>query len=289
MFLDYGGKMRKFKYLLATGLISAALLVGCGSESDKKDSAKDLTPKEFFEEIQNSAQKDVKSAEYEMSAKIDVEGANEDSSISGDAKIKGDVDIDSGSVHMNISGSLMEKFLQQSSIDGYLTIEDTEGTVYLSMDNGPWAKKSVDVSDYINQISNLIMETPADGNTDFDADEALKFLKDTKVKSDDDGYTFTGTMDIDKIFDYMKSEGVDEDEIAEYKEVIKGLNLKLSITVDNDFAFTAFEMSVKDFEIPLMGQSLKINEATIGFKLTMSSESKKITIPDEALNATSLD
>ena len=199
MFLDYGGKMRKFKYLLATGLISAALLVGCGSESDKKDSAKDLTPKEFFEEIQNSAQKDVKSAEYEMSAKIDVEGANEDSSISGDAKIKGDFDIDSGSVHMNISGSLMEKFLQQSSIDGYLTIEDTEGTVYLSMDNGPWAKKSVDVSDYINQISNLIMETPADGNTDFDADEALKFLKDTKVKSDDDGYTFTGTMDIDKI------------------------------------------------------------------------------------------
>lgn len=278
--------MRKIKYLLAVGVMSTALLFGCGS-NDEKDSdnsnASAITPEEFIEKV-GASETDIKSLEFGVSGEIDASSSTgeETSEIKGSASLDGKANIESNTyqftVSFNVDGMSME-------IECYLVIDEEAPTVYYCM-QGMWYKMSLSMDELEGMMSaNVDVDTESAATADLS--NVLEYLKDTSVEAADGAYTLKGVLDLEKILNDAATEA--ETDISEYEDIFKELNINVNVSINSeDNTFKSSDIIVNDFSTEYKGETIKINKLKLSIYASNYNGVGEITLPEEAANATDL-
>ncbi len=288
--------MKKMKYLVAACIMSASLLVGCGDKDEKTTSS--IKPEELIENIEN-AENDVKSLEFEVGCDVNATSSESESPIAANGKINGKADIENNLYNLNFEASVEGTTI---NIECYLAIDDSNVKIYANY-MGSWIKYEAGIDELAGLLSESIYlddasSTASDAGIDELAgllsgsiylddasstasDSSLKdilgYLKDAKVEANDGNYVLSGKLDMDKI---IAKAG---DEVADYEDMMKSMNIDLSVKVNADYSLNKIEVKLNDFEAEQDGVTIKVNSASFYITADKYNEEMNISIPDEAL------
>ena len=279
--------MRKMKYLLGVGVMSTALLFGCGSNDEdetKKSSVNyKITASELIEDIQDAdTMNDITSMSFDMDMVVDCEVEMNGQSQALDMKLDSTMKINLED-KLFFADLLLENDGLAQEMDLYAEMSDEDEAMMYVNTSGMWLKMATDPEDFASMF-----ELPAI-NTDesaIDFSEITEYLIDPSVDVSDDSYTLSGTLNLEKIINEI-AEGDDEiseSDIEEALDLIGDLELNVSITVDANYNLMGFSLEIPSFETEIEGITFKIN--SIKFSLLFSDlNNTTIVIPDEAYNA----
>jgi outer membrane lipoprotein-sorting protein len=285
--------MKKMKYLVAACIMSASLLVGCGDKDEKTTSS--ITPEELIENIEN-AENDVKSLEFEVGCDVNATSSESESPIAANGKINGKADIENNLYNLNFEASVEGTTI---NIECYLAIDDSNVKIYANY-MGSWIKyeagidelagllsESIDLDDAssdagIDELAGLLsgsiyLDDASSTASDSSLKDILGYLKDAKVEANDGNYVLSGKLDMDKI---IAKAG---DEVADYEDMMKSMNIDLSVKVNADYSLNKIEVKLNDFEAEQDGVTIKVNSASFYITADKYNEEMNISIPDEAL------
>ena len=315
--------MRKIKYLLVALAMSTTLLFGCGSNDDAATDGtttevtttestttesettgsttesettgstsgelKDLTATELLDNLSKSEITEAKYFEFQFNAAIDYEATAEGftSGMQLDAKITGKLDVENKILQLNATINASE--MGETTIECYIAANTDEPALYLNM-GGAWIKQSISTDDIAGLLGSFDIESEETTEEEnlLNIEEALNYLKDSKLETVDGAYVLSGTINMDKIIEEINAEAGDSDEGAAVSgiiSVLKDVVMKLKVAVNADYTLKGLEFSVDKFSTEMEGATISINEFSISFSLDKFENTKTITIPDEALNA----
>lgn len=279
--------MRKMKYLLGVGVMSTALLFGCGSNDEdetKKSSVNyKITASELIEDIQDAdTMNDITSMSFDMDMVVDCEVEMNGQSQALDMKLDSTMKINLED-KLFFADLLLENDGLAQEMDLYAEMSDEDEAMMYVYTSGMWLKMATDPED-LSSMFELPAINMDESAVDFS--EITEYLIDPSVDVSDDSYTLSGTLNTEKIINEI-AEGDDEiseSDIEEALDLIGDLELNVSITVDANYNLMGFSLEIPSFETEIEGVTFKIN--SIKFSLLFSDlNNTTIVIPDEAYNA----
>lgn len=272
--------MRKLKYLLAVAVMSTSLLFGCGSNDDTKNEDKAISTDEFIEKVENS-DSEIKSGDFKINASIDAKA--DDEAIKGSVSVNASMD---SNKNMKMDINLDAGESGQQTITSYLAADGDNYTMYMQI-MGQWYKMDLEDMESAAGVASLPLDSASSSDINFK--EVLSYIKDAEVTASGDTYKLSGTLDLKKAYDAIVSLAGDaaasmSDYEDQVNELIGKIKINVSLSINKDGQFKAFEVSVGKFEY----EGLSINELKFSVSGDNYNGVADITIPDEAAAATDL-
>lgn len=269
--------MRKVKYLLAVGVMSASLLFGCGS-NDKAISAD-----EFIEKVEK-CETEIKSFDMKMNVSLDMKMSDDaDSSVKGKLSLNGSFD-NNKNMKFDMMLDAGEEIGKQN-ITAYFESKGDKYNMYMQL-MGQWFKMS---SDEMSSLTGeAIPEVNVSESNNFNIKEILPYIKDANVTNADGTYTLSGTVDIKKLYEMMDSIDLAGLDLSEFKEqfapLVDKIKMDVSLSIDENGLVKAFDLSVGKFE----HEGVTLNALSISINASNFNKVADIVIPDEANNASDI-
>lgn len=257
-------------------MVAATMLTGCGSK--KKDS--NVTAEELLNGVKETAEKGGKYNDMDMTfdiaGKIDVAalmgGASEDgepalmeAGVNGTMNVKADEDTTAteGTVNVKMMG-----------------MEQAQDAKSWNQDNGDGTETDYDFDTDSNTWTYTVSEVEEEASKGDASKDSVKdivdSIKDCKVESTKDGYTITGTLDMDKIMNASKDTDV-ADTVDQYKDYADKLKVSVEIHFDKDKNLKDVNLKADKVE----DESFVLEKAEISIKVNSLAGTDSLDVPDD--------